>query len=63
MDLDLKKEIRYTLVAPEEAEFGADRISVFSPIGKGLLTHAPGDEVSIQVPAGIKRFKVLSLKR
>ena len=63
MDLDLKKEIRYTLVSPEEAEFGADRISVFSPIGKGLLTHAVGEEVSIQVPAGTKRFKVLSLKR
>ena len=63
MDLDLKKEIRYVLVAPEEAEFGADRISVFSPIGKGLLTHAAGDEISIQVPAGTKRFKVLSLKR
>jgi transcription elongation factor GreA len=49
--------------APEEVEFGDDRLSVFSPIGKGLLTHAPGDEVSIQVPAGVKRFKVLSLKR
>ena len=62
-DLDLKKEIRYTLLSPEEAEFGADRISVFSPIGKGLLTHAVGDEVFIQVPAGTKRFKVLSIKR
>jgi transcription elongation factor GreA len=63
LDLDLKKEIRYTLLSPEEAEFGVDRISVFSPIGKGLLTHAAGDEVSIQVPAGTKRFKVLSIKR
>ncbi len=62
-DLDLKKEITYTLVSPEEAEFGANRISVFSPIGKGLLTHQSGDEVSITVPAGIKRFKVLSITR
>ena len=62
-DLDLKKEITYTLVSPEEAEFGANRISVFSPIGKGLLTHQAGDEVSITVPAGIKRFKVLSITR
>ena len=63
MDLDTKKEIRYTLLAPEEAEFGEDRISVFSPIGKGLLTHAVGEEVEIKVPAGTKRFKVLSIKR
>jgi transcription elongation factor GreA len=62
-DLDLNKEIKYTLVAPEEVEFGADRLSVFSPIGKGLLTHVVGDEVSIKVPAGTKRFKVLSIKR
>ena len=63
VDMDAGKEIRYTLVSPEEAEFGEDRISVFSPIGKGLLTHKAGDEVSIQVPAGLKRFKVLGIKR
>ncbi|MBF0331008.1 MAG: transcription elongation factor GreA [Candidatus Omnitrophica bacterium] len=62
-DLDLKKEIKYMLISPEEAEFGEDRISVFSPIGKGLLTHKVDDTVEIQVPAGIKRFKVLSIKR
>ena len=62
-DLDLKKEIKYMMVSPEEAEFGVDRISVFSPIGKGLLTHKVDDVVEIKVPAGIKRFKVLSIKR
>jgi transcription elongation factor GreA len=62
-DLDLKKDITYMLVAPEEAEFGENRISVFSPIGKGLLTHRVGDDVTITVPAGTKRFKVLSIKR
>lgn len=62
-DLDLKKEIRYMLVSSEEAEFGADRLSVFSPIGQGLLKHVVGDEVSITVPAGTKRFKVLEIKR
>ena len=62
-DLDLKKEVKYMLVSPEEAEFGEDRLSVFSPIGKGLLTHKVGDEVSIVVPAGTKKFKVLSIQR
>ncbi len=62
-DQDLKKKIQYTLLSPEEAEFGEDRISVFSPIGKGLLTHKVDDVVEIKVPAGIKRFKVLSIKR
>ena len=62
-DLDTKKEVRYMLVSPEEAMFEKDRLSVFSPIGAGLLKHAVGDEVTITVPAGTKRFKVLEIKR
>ena len=62
-DLDSGKEVGYMLVSSEEAEFGADRLSVFSPIGQGLLKHKVGDEVDITVPAGQKRFKVLDIKR
>jgi transcription elongation factor GreA len=62
-DLDLKEKVTYTLTSPEEIEFAKDGLSVFSPIGKGLLTKKAGDEVSITVPAGIKRYKILSIKR
>ncbi|MBF0388278.1 MAG: transcription elongation factor GreA [Candidatus Omnitrophica bacterium] len=62
-DLDTKQAVSYMLVSPEEAEFGKDRLSVFSPIGQGLLKHKVGDEVTINVPAGVKRFKVLDIKR
>ncbi len=62
-DLDTKQDISYMLVSSEEAEFGSDRLSVFSPIGQGLLKHKVGDEVTITVPAGTKRFKVLDIKR
>ncbi|MBF0595596.1 MAG: transcription elongation factor GreA [Candidatus Omnitrophica bacterium] len=62
-DLDTKQNVSYMLVSPEEAEFGKDRLSVFSPIGQGLLKHQVGDEVTISVPAGVKRFKVLDIKR
>ncbi|MBF0121902.1 MAG: transcription elongation factor GreA [Candidatus Omnitrophica bacterium] len=62
-DLDMKKDVRYMLVSSEEAEFGEDRLSVFSPIGQGLLKHKVGDEVTITVPAGTKCFKVLDIKR
>ena len=62
-DLDSGQEIRYMLVSSEEAEFGEDRLSVFSPIGQGLLKHQVGDEVAIAVPAGKKKFKVLEIKR
>ena len=62
-DLDSGQEIRYMLVSSEEAEFGEDRLSVFSPIGQGLLKHKVGDEVTITVPVGIKRYRVLEIKR
>ncbi|MBF0619440.1 MAG: transcription elongation factor GreA [Candidatus Omnitrophica bacterium] len=62
-DLDTKEEFTYTLVSPEEVEFAEGGLSVFSPVGKGLLTHKAGDEVKITVPAGVKRYKILSIKR
>ena len=62
-DLDSKQAVSYMLVSPEEAGFGENRLSVFSPIGQGLLKHKVGDEVTINVPAGVKRFKVLDIKR
>ena len=63
LDLDTQEKLTYTLVSIEEVEFTENGLSVSSPIGKGLLTKKPGDEVSIAVPAGTKRYKVLSLKR
>lgn len=62
-DLDTKENVTYKLVSPEEVEFHPKGLSVFSPIGKGLLTKKVGDEVTIAVPAGSKRYKVLSIER
>jgi len=62
-DLDAKEKVTYRLVSAEEVEFAENGLSVFSPIGKGLLTKKAGDEVSISVPAGTKRYKILSITR
>jgi len=63
--LDLKKNsgLKYTLVAPEEADFDMGKISTVSPIGKGLLGHAEGEEVEIQVPAGVLHYKIVKISR
>lgn len=63
LDLDLNEKLVYTLLAPEEVELVDDGLSVFSPIGRGLLTKVVGDEAVIAVPAGTKRFKILSITR
>ena len=61
-DLKEEKEIRYDLVFAEDADASQGYISVSSPIGKGLAGRREGDEVTIQVPSGVKRFEIISLK-
>jgi transcription elongation factor GreA len=56
-------EQTYTLVSAEEADLANGRISVTSPIGKGLLGAAKGDVVEITVPAGKVQFEVVDISR
>lgn len=53
----------YTLVPEEEADLKKARISVDSPIARGLLGKKVGDKVDIQVPAGIIPFEIIDIKR
>ena len=62
-NLDSGETVRYTLVAQDEADFNQGKISVTSPIGKGLLGKAEKDKVEIQVPAGKLKFQVLKITR
>lgn len=57
-----KKEFTYTLVAEEEQDLANGRLSVLSPIGKGLLGKSIGENADIQVPSGIVNFEVLDIK-
>ena len=61
-DLKEEKEIRYDLVFAEDADVARGQISVTSPIGKGLAGRREGDEVTIQVPSGVRRFEIVSLR-
>lgn len=62
-NLNNNAEMEYTLVAENEADLKAKKISVDSPIGKGLLGKEVGDVAEVQVPAGLVRFEVLSISR
>ncbi|MBI1194165.1 MAG: transcription elongation factor GreA [Bacteroidetes bacterium] len=55
------KEVTYQLVSEKEADLKGGRISVTSPIGKGLLGKSVGEVVNIQVPAGSIEFEVLEI--
>ena len=56
-------EQSYQLVASEEADLAAGKISVTSPIGKGLLGKSVGDKIEITVPAGKVTLKILDISR
>jgi len=58
-----KMEIKYTLVAESEADLKTGKISVTSPIGKGLLGKSVGDIADIQVPNGVMQFEILEISR
>lgn len=51
----------YTLVSEEEADLKQNKISVQSPIGKGLLGKKPGESALIKTPAGEMEFEVLEI--
>ncbi len=56
-------EMTYTLVAESEADLKTGKISVNSPIGKGLLGNSVGDIAEVKVPNGIMKFEVLDISR
>ena len=56
-------EMNYTLVAESEADLKTGKISVNSPIGKGLLGKAVGEIADVTVPNGTLKFEILSIDR
>ena len=56
-------EMDYILVAENEADIKLKKISVDSPIGKGLLGKKVGETADVQTPGGILRFEILNISR
>lgn len=57
-NMNTKKQVTYKIVSENEADLKLGKISVTSPIGKGLLGKIIGDVVDVIVPAGVLKFKV-----
>jgi len=62
-NLNTKATVTYTLVSEKEANLKEGKISVESPIGKGMLGKAVGDIAEITVPAGVLKFEILEISR
>ena len=57
-NLNTKKQVTYQIVSEKEADLKLGKISVTSPIGKGLLGKHIGEVAEVTAPAGVVKFKV-----
>jgi len=57
-NLATKKTVTYQIVSEQEADLKSGKISITSPIGKGLLGKKPGELAEVQAPNGVLKFKV-----
>ena len=62
-NIKANKEFTYKMVSEIEADFKTGKLSVISPIGKGLLGHKKGEKVAIQTPAGLMEYQILDITK
>lgn len=60
-NMDTEEEKRYKIVGDDEADFKAGKISVNSPIARGLIGKFEGDEVRIETPKGVVEYEVMKV--
>ena len=60
-NLSMNKDFEYTIVSEEESNLQHSKISIDSPIGKGLLGKKKGEVVNVDVPSGKIKFKILDI--
>ena len=63
LNLDTQEEIRYQIVGSVEARPFEGKISNESPVGKAVLGHPAGSELTVAVPAGELRLRILSINK
>ncbi len=55
-------EVEYEMVSGYESDPVQKKLSVYSPIGKAILGKKSGDSVEIEVPVGVKTFKIVKIE-
>lgn len=60
-NLKNSQQVEYTLVSESEADIKSGKISVATPIAKGLLGKEVGDVVEIKVPSGVMSFEIIEI--
>lgn len=61
-NIENEQKFSFQLVLPSEANFKANKVSVFAPIGVALLGYFVGSKIQWEMPDGIKTFEILACK-
>jgi transcription elongation factor GreA len=62
-DMQAGDVVQYSIVGSAEADPAALKLSNESPVGRAIIGHKPGDKVTVIVPRGSKKFKVLAIEK
>lgn len=62
LDVDTDQETTYKIVGDDEADIKKNKLSVNSPIARGLIGKMEGDEVQIETPGGVRCYEILEVK-
>ena len=60
-NIETGEDVSYQLVGPDESDIENGRISVSSPLGKALIGRKPGDELTLEVPAGKRSYELVEI--
>lgn len=63
LDLETNKEAVYHILGPSDADLKNNIISFQTPLAKGFITKKEGDLVTVQIPDGAKKFKILKIEK
>lgn len=61
MNIETERIVEFTIVMPEQADIVQHKVSILSPMGTAVIGFRKGEEVCWQVPAGLKRFRILDV--
>lgn len=63
LDYEFDEEIAYGIVGATEVNIAENKISNESPVGKALMGRKKGEEVEVETPGGVVKYKIMSIKR
>lgn len=63
LDMDMDEEMEFKIVGTKEADIDSGRMSDESPIGRAIMNREAGEELTIEVPDGEVRMKILEIRK